>query len=754
MQKKRVFPFPTLLITFLILLFMVCNLDVKADSKSNDEKEKPIDLVIVMDKSGSMIDSDPQKMTSAAVNMLINMMPAEGSRVGVVAFNDQPEVLTTVGGKTNLIPLIDVGNVVAVKEQVRSVNYHGGTGIGNALKKAADILASESDDTHQKVIMIFTDGLNDFGNDEEALAKCEDNEADAVIWAKENGCRIYCFGYDYYLSDGTSSMGANAEGITKLTNISQMTGGTTTRIDNINTVQDEFIQMLIDLCDLIYVDVATVPGDGGKHSVTFEVGPSVLEANIRIGSVTANAISNGSFHLYDPNGNELKLKNDESTRYDVDFLAASIKVIRPQIGNWTLELDGIVGEEIKIGLLEHYRVSVGAEFVLPSGNPEGVAFTNDKVVVKAWINEDNKKNEDAALYDTITRASATYIPRAHPDNKKTIDLVRNGLSFEGTFTIEEECIYDVQVRIESGTFYREAILTIESTNPPLELVSDIEDVDVNINKTVEIPNLYSHVRDQDNDAITAEISMIGNKDSVNAYIDGDKIVVEAKAWKSTFVTVVFTDEQGNSVETTFKVSVHNPWILIGSVLTIVLISLIVIALIVLALYKSKKIKGYISLKSLKKINLSLNHEMEDNLYDSEDGFVNQNGFVCKINLYGLFGKNKNLKRVADQIAKDYERFLRDNDPDIINEQDNPISEVLNTYFYELKQYLVDGTVGGLKGFKIKLPAKTQLYMESYQKSKGKVFVNRWPKDLVFVYPLEPNETGHILAYELKLTYSK
>ena len=86
------------------------------------------------------------------------------------------------------------------------------------------------------------------------------------------------------------------------------------------------------------------------------------------------------------------------------------------VNEWVLELDGIVGDDIKIGLLEHYKISVGAEVVLPEGNPEGVAFTNDEILVKAWLNEDDIKNEDEALYDSITKATVTYVPRAHPEN--------------------------------------------------------------------------------------------------------------------------------------------------------------------------------------------------------------------------------------------------------------------------------------------------------------------------------------------------
>lgn len=745
----------------MIILLGVSNLTAFAQTISDYKEIRPIDLVIVMDKSGSMNSSDPKQMTSAAVNMLVNMMPAEESRVGVIAFNNQPQVLTTVNSTPTMIPLKDIGNVDNIKTEVSGVQYQGATGIGNALIAATDLLATESDNNHQKVILLFTDGLNDFGSDEEGLAICEDNETNAVLWAKDNECPIYCFGYDYKLSDGSSSMGANGEGLNKLTNISNLTGGNTVRIEDINTVQEEFIKMLADMCDLIYIDVATVPGDGNQHEIQFEVSPSVIEADIRIGSITENAVSNGSIKLYDPSGTEIALKNEANVRFDIDSLAASIKVIRPTTGTWTLVLDGIVGDDIKIGLLQHYRVDIGASLELPAQNPSGVAFTNDEITVNAWLVEDGEKITDPNLYDTITKASATYIPRANPDNIKTISLTRDDLGFTGKFIIEEECIYDVTVKIESGSFYREDTLTIKSNNHPLELVSDIDTVEVNKGKTVTIQDIYSHVSDQEGDKITAEVTLIGDPDTANVSISGNDMNVEGLLWKSTFATVTFKDAQGNTVETTFKIQVHNPVVVIG---TTALISLIIAGIVILALigYRaSYKIKGFVTILNLRKIDLSndrdevatiFRDENEDEDYEEEPTTTD---FTCKFNIYGIFGRNKNLYVIAKKFAESYEEYLRNNNPDIENEKDNPITECIEANFSDLDKFELIGTAGGLKGFVIKLPKKScNVYMESYKNKKGKVKINTYPKTLSFISPLVQDDDDKRYAYEFRFKYTK
>jgi len=723
---------------------------------------KPIDLVIVMDKSGSMKSSDPKHMTSAAVSMLVNMMPADESRVAVIAFNTEPEILTSVGEEKTLIPLKDIGNVYNIKSAVSNVQYHGDTGIGNALKAATDLLSKQSDNDHQKVILLFTDGVNDFGDNEEGLANCEENETNAVLWAKENNCPIYCFGYDYLLNDGTSSMGGNGEGLNKLKNISDLTGGNAVRIQDLNTIQDEFIQMLADMCDLIYINVATVPGDGNQHEVQFEVNPSVIEADIRIGSVTENAISNGSIKLYDPSGNEVVLKDEANARFDVDSLAASIKVIKPQTGTWTLVLDGIVGEDIKIGLLQHYRVEIGASLELPNGNPTGVAFTNDEIVVNAWLVEEGNKIEDSLLYDTITTASATYIPRAYPDNAQTITLNREGENFTGKFVIKEECIYDVSIKVESGAFYREETLTIESNNHPLELVSDIETVEVNKGKSVQIKDIYSHVYDQEGDAISAEVTLIGDPDTANVTINNDEISIEGKLWKSTFATVTFRDAQGNMVESTFKIQVHNPAFVIGTIGTIVLIIIGVLILAIIAYRASFKIKGYVTVLNLHKIDLNNNNDeieaifCESDSIDETDFEENYTDFSSKFNIYGAVAKNKNMYAIARKFENNYEEFLKNNNPDIEDERDNPVTICIETYFKKLSMFELIGSAGGLRGFTIKLPQKKcDIYMDCYKNKKGKVKINTISKEMSFIAPITDEEDDNSkYAYELRIKYTK
>ena len=571
---------PLLMCCLLLLsLSVVCN----AKTVENEKVYKPLDLVVVVDSSGSMRSSDTNRTALDAVRMLVNMMPAKDSRVGIVSFNTDASVLTRdASGKNTLISLEDFTGVETIRSDVSTIVYSGGTGIGNAVKVATDLLDSKSDGEHTKAIILFTDGVNDFGYNKLALSECEENEVDAIKWAKTNDCYIYCVGYDYVTSSGESSMGAGGEGLQKLQNIADSTSGTCKAIHNISDIEQLLIDFLADVCDLNYKTIATIPGDGGFHECVIPVSPSVIEANIRIAGGGANAIKAGKIRLYDPSGKEIQLANSGNVRYDTDATAASIKVVLPKSGDWRLTVEGISGEDIHVGLLEHFKMNLTSQLIFPDGNPDGVAYTNDVIGIKTWLTYEDTALENDEIYEAVTSATAVCVSRANSDDKKTVALTRDGRSFVGNFVIPEDCFYDITIRLDWDTVYREDTLMVMSSNTPVKLVKNIDDVKVDKGKTVTLDNIYQYVHDEENDPIEVRLKSVTTTGVADVDFVGDKVDITGVKgwWAKTLVTLEYSDAQGNTVETSFKVNVGDPWaatmIIGGLLLIIVIVSLLLV----------------------------------------------------------------------------------------------------------------------------------------------------------------------------------
>lgn len=586
---KRISSLFLCLMLVIMLVTMLPN--ASAEVVTKEKEYKPLDLIVVVDGSGSMLSSDSDRTAPAAIRMLVNMMPAETSRVAIISFNTEPTVLTTnSSGDPDLIALDRLTGLERIRDADNSIRYRGDTGIGNAVFCATELLKEKSDDNHDKAIMLFTDGVNDFGFDplkDKKLADCDANEASAVLWAEENNCPIYCIGYDYKTSDGSSSMGEDGEGITKLKGIAEPTGGVHEAIEDIHDAEDLLIDFLADVCDVVFKEIETIPGDGNEHSCDFVISPSVLEANIRIKGGDSDSIKNGSIVIHDPSDEPIKLENSDSVRVDRDATAISIKILRPDPGEWTLSIKDIVGDDIVISQLDHFKVNLHSELIFPEGNPENVAYTNDTVGIRTWLTYENEKLTDQATYDAVKSATATCTSRQNPDDVTVIELVKNGMEFDGEFTVLKDSYYDILIRLEWDSLYREDVLNVESSNKPLYLIGELSEVAVNNRKTIDVTDIYSIVKDDENDQIFAEASA-RNPDVVDLDISGDTLKITGKKWSSTIIDVTYIDEQNNIVNTKFKVVVNDPValaLIIGGIVLVIVAALIGIYFAIKAFFR-------------------------------------------------------------------------------------------------------------------------------------------------------------------------
>lgn len=583
-----------IIVCAIILLFP---LTINAADITNEREYKPLDLVVVIDASGSMNNADPERAVLSAVRMVANMMPAEDSRIGVISFNTDVNVLTRdSSNKPALLPLIEYSNLENVRTNVAGVVYEHYTAIGNALYEATKLLSEKSDDSRERVIMLFGDGMTELATEAKEL-ECNNNESKAIQWARDNNCRIYCAGYDY-VYNGISSMGANGEGLSKFTNIAGATGGLFAQCEKMSDAEQWFINFLADAIDLLYVEKDKFPGDGGAHESDIPISPSVTEMNIRISYKDRSQITDDSITLVDPKGNVVQLVNKDSVRFDIDATAASIKIIRPLAGTWKLKVHGITGDEIKIGVLEHYKMNLTTQFEFPDEHP-GVAYAGDTIKVNAWLTYNGEVLTDPELYSSVKKAEATFVSRADADNPKVITLSQvEPNRFSGDFTVSKDSYYDVLIRLDWDAVYRENTMTIQSSNKALELVRDINDVVVIKGRDLYIDNLAAYTQDFENDSIEPSVSTVLDPDVADVKLVKDRLVISGKKMSSTLVTVKFTDAQHNIVSTTFKVTVLNLWFLIGMIAIIFGIFLFLTLGVIFAVKRAIFMSGRMTVKKI------------------------------------------------------------------------------------------------------------------------------------------------------------
>jgi Mg-chelatase subunit ChlD len=161
---------------------------VKQGSQNNVEAKtdvQPLDIVLVLDNSGSMKKNDPEFLTREVVTNFVNGLGAQ-SRLGMVIFDQEAQLaeplaeLTTPEAKARF------------QKSLSKVNYKGQlTNSPAGIERAIYELKTNARRESQKVIIFMTDGIVDTGNRAADLEKEKWLKEDLAVESKREGIRIF-----------------------------------------------------------------------------------------------------------------------------------------------------------------------------------------------------------------------------------------------------------------------------------------------------------------------------------------------------------------------------------------------------------------------------------------------------------------------------------------------------------------------------------------------------------------------------------
>lgn len=190
------------------------------------------DAVLVMDVSGSMVNSDPDYLCKkAALDFITDLSKEENSRIGLVTFSDKviddiPLTAIVKDDRDNEV-LTRLNGLTYTKED---------TDIGTAMQEASRILMKTSTDSRARTIFLLTDGEIDLPreeNEEEAEKASLTRALVAVEDAKNQGIVIHTISLDLSGSMNTNLMNYMADS----------TGGTASHVRSPIELEDVFSKL-------------------------------------------------------------------------------------------------------------------------------------------------------------------------------------------------------------------------------------------------------------------------------------------------------------------------------------------------------------------------------------------------------------------------------------------------------------------------------------------------------------------------------
>ncbi|WP_043930428.1 vWA domain-containing protein [Bacillus sp. EB01] len=137
-----------------VLLFLAGTLFQFLYSINLSKTEPPDDIVVALDISGSMLESDPNRKSIKAAQNLISTM--KGShRASVISFNHEAAVTQP------MFPISDTGLRTEAVDRIGQLQADGETNIEAALATAMDEINANGESGRKPMVILFSDGYSE-----------------------------------------------------------------------------------------------------------------------------------------------------------------------------------------------------------------------------------------------------------------------------------------------------------------------------------------------------------------------------------------------------------------------------------------------------------------------------------------------------------------------------------------------------------------------------------------------------------------
>ncbi|WP_068613609.1 vWA domain-containing protein [Paenibacillus tuaregi] len=392
------------------------------------QQSSHIDAVLVVDDSNSMNKSDRNKISNEAMKMFIDMLSAKGDKVGVVAYTDR------IQREKALLEIKSPGDKEDLKHFIDGLDRGAYTDIAVGVKEAVKVLQDGADPSHEPMIVLLADGNNDFNKTSGRTQEQSDQELNqALDEAKKNGVPVYTIGLNADGKLNKASLGA----------IAQKTGGKSFVTDTADDLPQILSEIFASHLKLKIVPIQSITANGSYQDVTVNVpNANVLEANISIMSSKPVEAK-----LYDPSGKEVAIPSS-NVMVSKSRTYSLIKLLKPDQGDWKLKVKGVAKDKIDINLVFNYDMELTMDPV-----PSKTYSKGDKIDINSYLVSAGNKVQNNSLYKDMN--AVLVVKDLDTGQTSELKLGNTGDRFSGTFEIPDKHNYEIKVRAEEKSFYRE-----------------------------------------------------------------------------------------------------------------------------------------------------------------------------------------------------------------------------------------------------------------------------------------------------------
>ena len=339
----------------------------------------PVDFVLILDGSDSMLHSDPDALYISAARMFIDMLPSENARLAVVGFGPdygeeayrgiqfEPEESyrnRQVKVYYDLQSIADQDSKqtakAAVSRSKQETDDFPGltyTPIGYAMQTANAILEEGNSAPENAAIILLSDGRVSGQSDGYNDALDYRSIDEASEFAASKGWPVYCLELNFDGANDSTHWRGKIGHHQMRDNIPERTDTEPIALNDPDEAERAFTEIFarfFEATETMTMESDTI--EGGKASMDFTVDEMVAETNITLTGPIAEV---ESVELIEPDGTSEMYNVSDGNIDNLDRKVVfedryiSLKLIMPPDGGWTVSVYGTDG--VRIGL---YAVSI------------------------------------------------------------------------------------------------------------------------------------------------------------------------------------------------------------------------------------------------------------------------------------------------------------------------------------------------------------------------------------------------------------
>lgn len=514
-----------------------------AQAISNQDLER-FNVMLVIDGSGSLVygsdATDANGLRYDALDLFLALLTNSGNQVGAIVFDDDAQNYLL---NTGLQPVSGKPDKLALSEQIRNAGTRNDTDIGSALLTAVETLNAQSaQNGMESVIILFSDGRTDLGDNEEAYNTSLENKETAITTAQAAGIPVY-------------SICLNATPVAdpaELQEISTRTSGDFVSVsspEDLTGAFESFYNLIFATSSSERV-TSTFPADG---TLRFDIDvPTYGAEEVNIILDTDGV---GQVQLNAPSGPLTAAEVEDFTMSGGDYDV--IKLVDPEVGRWNLTLSGVPQDNVTINVI--YNIDSTAVLSTADGNTDYGA--GDTVTLQAQLYQGGAPITDSSVTSEYTVSLS--LTNMADGSVETVDMVpgSNG-QFTYNFLEEDFNSYEIQADFKYSNLdilSNPVHLNFGNTAPVVPDDQKLIEESVIVTPVTgreRTFDLSSYFSDTQGDSLTYSISSSQLVDDT-ASLDGSVLTVNTAKSRSGDLVLRAADPQGAYSEMTIRFKVTN-----------------------------------------------------------------------------------------------------------------------------------------------------------------------------------------------------